>query len=76
MGQETTAQVFHRPNWHASLSPLIGEIVGQEGYVTEFGTIELTGVMQKDQEISKFQYASSINGPTLILGAESSLGFA
>ena len=74
MAQETTRQVFHKPNWHASLSPLMGDIVGQEGYVTEYGTIELIGLNQSNPSISKYQYESNINGPTLILTAESSLG--
>jgi hypothetical protein len=71
---EETAQIFHKPNWHPALTPLLGEIVGQQGYVTEYGTIELLGIAQANPNISKFQYESSINGPTLILSAESSTG--
>ena len=74
MAQETTRQVFHKPNWHQSLSPLMGEIAGQEGYVTEYGTIELIGLTQSNPTVSKYQYESDINGPTLILTAQSSLG--
>lgn len=74
MAQETTIQVFHKPNWHPALSPLLGEIVNQEGYVTEYGTIELIGLTQSNPSISKYQYESDINGPTLILTAQSSLG--
>lgn len=74
MAQEITRQVFHKPNWHPALTPLMGEIAGQEGYVTKYGTIELLGLTQSNPVVSKYQYESNVNGPTLILTAESSLG--
>lgn len=76
MAEESTVQVLHKPNWHPNLTPLLGDIEGQEGYVTEFGTIELLGPAQRNPEISRYRYESDINGPTLALSAQSSLGFA
>ena len=76
MADEKTVQVLHRPNWHPALNTILGDIIGQEGYVTEYGTIELTGYTHKNQALSRYNYESDINGVTLALSAESGLGFA
>ncbi len=74
--EELTVQVFHKPNWHPALTSLMGDITGQEGYITEYGTVELIGLTHSNHNISRYEYESDINGPTLILSAQSSLGFA
>jgi hypothetical protein len=74
---EKKAQVMHRPDWHPSISTLIGNqnIVDNYGYVTEQGTIHLLGPLYKSPNLSINTSKSDINGPTLIMSAESSLGF-
>jgi hypothetical protein len=74
---ENKAQVMHRPNWHPSISTLIGEqnIVDSYAYVTEYGTIHLLGPLYQSPNIPKLSQESNINGPTTILSAESALGF-
>lgn len=74
--EEAKVQVYHKPDWHPSLTSIMGEIEGQEGYVTEYGTIHLIGLTQTNHNISKYKYESDINGPTLVLTAQSSLGLA
>jgi hypothetical protein len=69
MAREKTIEVFYKPNWPAELSSLMGDIVGLEGYITEYGTVQLLGQNQTNPEVSKYQFESDINGPTLVLSA-------
>jgi hypothetical protein len=69
MSKEKTAAVFFKPNWPEELSPLLPDIVGREGYITEFGTVHLLGTNQSNPEVSKYLFETDINGPTLILSA-------
>lgn len=74
---ENKVQVRHRPDWHPSISTLIGRqnIEDSYGYVTEYGTIHLLGPLYQTPNIPKYAQGSKINSPTLILSAESALGF-
>lgn len=74
MDAEKKIAIFHRPNWHPNLSQLLGDFIGETGYVTEFGTIELLGPHNENPNIPEHKSSSKINGPTLILTAKSSLG--
>lgn len=71
--KETKIQIFHRPDWHPNLSPFLGDLKGQHGYVTDVGTIHLLGPMHEDPEISKFETESEIAGPTIMLSAKKGL---
>jgi hypothetical protein len=71
---ENKAQVYHQPNWHHALSPILGDLEGQLGYVTEHGTIELLGSLYDSPELPRTFFESDIQGPTQILSAESSTG--
>jgi hypothetical protein len=66
--------VYHRPDWHPSLNEIIGDFVGEAAYVTEMGTIRLLGPIHEDPDFPKTKSSSRINGPTLLLTAQSSLG--
>ncbi len=64
---------YHRPDWHPSLNEILGSIIGQAGYVTTFGTIRLLGPVHEDPDFPKTKSSSTINGPTLLLSAESTI---
>ena len=66
----------HIPDWHPSLSALLGDIVGEKGYITEAGTVRLLGEVSRTPDIPESKTSSTINGPTIIFSAQSSLGFA
>lgn len=68
--------IYHRPDWHPSLNEILGDIIGQSAYVTEMGTIHLLGPVHENPDFSKTKGSSGINGPTLVLTAESSSGWA
>ena len=65
---------YHRPDWPPALNNLLGDIMGLTAYVTEVGTIRLLGPLYEDPDIPKTASSSKINGPTLVLSAQSSLG--
>ena len=70
---EDGVQVFHKPDWHKSLTPLMGNIVGQQGYVTDQGTIRILGDDLKQVVAqSRYEFESEDNSPTLMFSAESS----
>ena len=62
-----STEVFFTPDWHPSFSRLMGDITGESGYITEFGTVRLLG--KQDIEVSKFETESLINGATKLLTA-------
>jgi len=66
--------VYHRPDWHPELCQILGDIIGQAGYVTEVGTIKLLGPIHENPDIPETKTMSEINGPTSILTAKSSWG--
>ena len=74
---ENTAQVMHRPDWHHSLSMLMGKeaIVDSFAYVTPYGTIHLLGPLYKTPALPKARFESDQNTPTQIFSAEGGLGF-
>ena len=74
---ENKAQVMHRPDWHPAMSSTIGRqnIIDSYAYVTEYGTIHLLGPLYQSPNIPKYAQGSKINSPTLLLSAESALGF-
>lgn len=63
--------IFHRPNWHPKLQTILGDIRGQIGYVTRFGTIELLGPLWDSPRILSTTYDTEDRGPTLIFTADS-----
>lgn len=73
MAVENSVQVFHKPDWHKSQTPLMGEIVGQVGYVTDQGTIKIIGDSLKEVvSNSRYDFESDDNSPTLMFSAQSS----
>jgi len=70
-------EIYHQPDWHPSLTNMIGPIKGQYGIVTETGTIKLVTSNEDvaNIEIGKGTFASTERGPTRVLSAESSLIF-
>ena len=74
MAKEKKIQILHKPNWHPSLNTLLGDIVGEEGYITEYGTFELLGKVQKKEDLSKNDYRTDVRGPLMMLSAETGTG--
>lgn len=73
MAAENGIEIFHKPDWPTSLTPLLGNIVGLQGYVTEQGTIRLIGTdLKQPSQGSKYEFESDIDSPTAMLSAESS----
>lgn len=70
--KNTTVEILFTPDWHHSLSVLLGDLKGEIGYITEFGTVHLLG--KKNPEISKYQTESRTDGPTKSITANKSLG--
>jgi hypothetical protein len=66
-------EALFRPNWHPSLSPLLGDIKYQLGYITEVGTVELIGPLYDNAEISKYSAESEIKGPVMSINATGSI---
>ena len=66
--------IYHRPNWHPWQNEMMGDITGQMAYITDIGTVHLLGPIHEDPDFPKTKSSSSINGPTLLLTAQSSLG--
>ena len=65
-----------RPDWHPSLTEIYGDFIGESGYITEVGTVRLLGPVHENPDLPKSKGGSDINGVTLLLTAESSLGWA
>lgn len=76
MSSDNKVAIYHRPDWHPNLSQVIGDIIGEAGYVTEMGTIKVLGPIFNNPNFDKYKSKSEINGPTIVLTAKSSLGFA
>jgi hypothetical protein len=66
--------IYHRPDWHPSLNELLGDFIGDAAYITDVGTVRLLGPIHEDPDFPKTKSSSNINGPTLLLTAQSSLG--
>ena len=64
-----TVPIFHRPDWHPKLQALLGDITGQTGYTTKFGTIVLLGPLYQNPNIPQTTYDTEDNGPTVIFTA-------
>ena len=71
---EEKVVIYHRPDWHPSLNELLGDFIGEAAYITEVGTVRLLGPIHEDPDFPKTKSSSNINGPTLLLSAQSSLG--
>lgn len=67
-----STEIFFTPDWHWALSPFFGDLKGEMGYITEYGTVHLLG--KKDPDISKYSVESKTNGPTKSITANKSLG--
>ena len=65
-------EILFTPDWHPNLSPLMGDFVGEVGYITEVGTVRLIG--KQKIELTKYQVESNINGPVKSITAEKSMG--
>lgn len=76
MAKSKKVALYHRPDWHPKLMELLGDIIGEKGYVTQFGTISLIGPLYENPNYSKYKSQSDNYGPTMLLTAKSSLGFA
>lgn len=66
------AEVLFTPDWHYSLSPFLGDLKGEIGYITEYGTVHLLG--KKNPDVSQYQTKSKTNGPTKSITANKSSG--
>ncbi len=71
MAKSDQISIFHKPNWHPKLQSILGDIKGQYGYVTRFGTIELLGPLWDNPNITSTNYDTQDNGPTLLFSAGS-----
>lgn len=60
-------EVTFTPDWHPELSCLLGDIRGEVGYITDYGTIHLLG--KRKPEISEFKYKSNTDGATTSITA-------
>lgn len=56
-----STEILFTPDWHPSLSRLLGDIKGEIGYITEYGTVRLIG--KRKIEIGKYEVESKIDGP-------------
>lgn len=65
--------ILFTPDWHPNLSPLMGDLIGEYGYITEVGTVNVIG--KPKVEITKYQQETKVNGPLICLSAQKSLGF-
>lgn len=72
--KESTVQVLIRPNWHPSMSQVLGDISGQYGYITEHGTVELLGPIHEDPEISEESLTTKNSSPTRLMSGSGALG--
>jgi hypothetical protein len=74
MSQEkiSNVEVLFTPDWHYSLSAFLGDLKGEIGYITEYGTVHLLGL--KDPDLSKFASESKTAGPTRSITANKTLG--
>ena len=66
--------IYHRPDWHPELCQILGDFIGQAGYITDVGTVRLLGPVYEDPDIPITKSSSEITGPTQILTAKSSWG--
>ena len=72
-GKKSKVTVWHRPDWHPSLSTLLGNIEGTYGYVTEVGTIKLLGPYYDNPDVSKYSSESKTKGPITSVNAKGQL---
>jgi hypothetical protein len=68
----TNVEVLLTPDWHYNLSAFLGDLKGEIGYITEYGTVHLLG--KKNPDLSAFSSESKINGPTRSITANKTLG--
>ena len=69
----TQVEILLKPDWHHFLSCIMGDIKGEIGCITEFGTVHLLG--KNNPDIPESATRSKINGPTTSITACKSLGF-
>lgn len=67
MLENFAVETLFTPNWHYRLSRFLGDLKGEIGYITDFGTVELIGKRQLD--ISKDETESKTDGPTKCITA-------
>jgi|688.fasta_scaffold421585_2 hypothetical protein len=70
--KNNVAEMLFTPDWHYLLSPFLGDLVGEIGYITQHGTIHLLG--KKDLDISQYETETKIDGPVTSITANKSLG--
>lgn len=66
---QNTVPIYHRPDWHPKLQQLLGDITGQYGYTTRFGTIVLLGPLYPNPDIAATTYDTNDDGPTVLFSA-------
>jgi hypothetical protein len=62
--------MYIRPNWHPKLQAILGDISGQIGYITRFGTFELLGPLFDDPNIQETSSQTTDRGPTILFSAQ------
>jgi hypothetical protein len=67
MANNFATEVMYTPDWPASMSTILGDLKGEIGYITEYGTVHLIG--KRDIEVSKNQIESKTDGPTTCITA-------
>ena len=73
MSVEESVEVFHKPDWPKTLTPMMGNIVGMQGYVTDQGTIKVLDTdLKQVVSNSRYDFESDDNSPTIMFSAESS----
>jgi hypothetical protein len=65
-------EILFTPDWHPNLSRFLGDLKGEIGVITEFGTIHL--LSKRKIEISKYETESQTNGPTKSITANKGMG--
>lgn len=72
--KETIVTPSFKPDWHPSLSSLLGDLRGQYCYINRYGTVTLLGAINEKLDISKYATESDINGPVYSIAAGSNEG--
>lgn len=67
MSQNFSTETVFTPDWHHKFSRFLGDLKGEIGYVTEFGTVHLIG--KRHVDISKDETESRTDGPTKCITA-------
>lgn len=66
------SEVLFTPDWHWALSAFLGDLKGEIGYITEYGTVHLLG--KKNPDLSQYSTKTKINGPTKSITANKAFG--